>query len=61
MTERGPIFDAAREAYEAARGRLLGLIDNPLSGESVADYWSQLKAAQKASNDAHSAMMEAWG
>lgn len=61
MTERGPIFDAAREAYEAAQGRLSDLIDNPVSHIPADEYRAALKAAQRVSNDAHRKMMEAWG
>ena len=61
MTERGPIFDAAREAYEAAQALLANLIDNPSTDVTVDEYRAVLKIAQKASNDAHRKMMEAWG
>lgn len=60
MSERGADFDAKREAYEAAQARLLDLIDNPLSGGSVSEYWVALKAAQQDQHRAHEAMMAAW-
>ena len=61
MTERGPIFDAAREAYEAAQTLLADLINNPQAGGTVDEYRAMLTLAQRVSNDAHRKMMEAWG
>jgi len=61
VTERGPIFDAAREAYEAAQGRLSDLIDGPNCNASISGYRRELKEAQRAVSDAHKTMMEAWG
>ena len=61
MTERGPIFDAAREAYEAARGRLLGLTETPYYAVTVDEYRAMLKRALQDQQKAHGKMMEAWG
>ena len=61
MTERGPIFDAAREAYEAARGRLSDLIDRPAKDVTVSEYRAMLKRALQDQQKAHRKMMEAWG
>lgn len=61
MTERGADFDAKREAYEAAQGKLLDLIDQPDYKVPVSEYRAQLKAALQAQQRAHKAMMGAWG
>lgn len=61
MTGRGPVFDAAVEAYEAAQADLMHLIDNPDKTVSVAEYITKLEAAQNTKQAMHNAMMEAWG
>ena len=60
MSERGADFDAKREAYETAQGRLLDLIDEPDTRVPVAVYRRQLKDALQAQQRAHKAMMAAW-
>ncbi len=45
------------ERYTAARAKVAGLIDHPDKAVSVAEYRAQIKAAQKASQDAHEAWM----
>ena len=61
MTERGPIFDAAREAYEAAQGRLRTLVDNPDKSVPFYVYRVRIDKAMREVQDAHRKMMEAWG
>lgn len=59
-SERGWDFDAKREAYEAAQGKLLDLIDGPTCTASVSEYRRELKSALQAQQRAHKAMMAAW-
>lgn len=60
MSEQRPVFDALREAYEAAQTKLLDLIDGPNCTASISEYRSELKAALAAQQRAHDAMMAAW-
>lgn len=60
MTERGPIFDAAREAYEAAQAKLLHLIDNPRTGATAQEYRAMLKQAAQDQQRAHERVLGAW-
>lgn len=53
-------FEELRDAYNAARGWLSILIDNPDKTVSVAEYKAQIKSAQKSVVAAHKAMMAAW-
>ncbi len=61
MSERGPIFDAAREAYEAAQQRLLALTETPDYTVTVDDYRAKLKRALQDQRKAHKKVREAWG
>lgn len=49
------------DSYNEARAWLAFLIDHPDKGVSVGEYRAQIMAAQKVSQDAHNAMLEAWG
>lgn len=60
-TQPAPDFDAAREAYETAQGKLLGLIDAPDKTVPVNEYRAMLKQAAQEKQKAHETMMEAWG
>jgi len=61
VTERGPIFDAAREAYEAAQALLTDLIDGPDKSAPFYVYRVRIDKAMREVQDAHRKMMEAWG
>lgn len=59
-SERGADFDAKREAYEAAQGKLLDLIDNPAKDITIPVYRVMLAHAMRDQRRAHKAMMAAW-
>lgn len=60
MTERGPQFDAAREAYEAAQTRLRDMCDKPPRDITVPMYRVMLARGLRDQKKAHDVMMEAW-
>jgi len=61
MSERGPVFDTAREAYEKARQDRDHIIDHPDRTISVDEYRARIADAQHTCWEAHKNMMEAWG
>lgn len=60
MSERGADFDAKMAACDKARTALAKLIDEPDKTVSVDEYRAKIKAAMKANQRAHKAMMAAW-
>lgn len=52
-------YEELQEAYNHARQWLYFLIDHPDKTVSVAEYRDQLKAARKASDTAHRALLAA--
>ncbi|QDG65804.1 hypothetical protein NIBR502772_05885 [Pseudarthrobacter sp. NIBRBAC000502772] len=60
MTAPAPDFDAAREAYEAARLDLNRLIINPEKHLTVKQYRTHLLALANVVDAAHNKMLEAW-
>jgi len=61
MSDRGPAFDAAVVAYEAARAARDRIIDHPDRTISVDEYRARIADAQHKCHMAHRDMMEAWG
>ena len=61
MSDRGPAFDAAVVAYEAARTVRDHIIDHPDRTISVDEYRARIADAQHTCTMAHKNMMEAWG
>jgi len=59
MSERGTEFDTRREAYEAARDNLAGMINIPDKTVTIAEYRTRIKEAQKVAQAAHAAMIAA--
>lgn len=60
MSERGPAFDAAVEAYEAARSERDRIIDHPDKTLPLDEYKRRIRDAQADVQRAHRAMMAAW-
>lgn len=60
MSERGPVFDAAQEAYDAAHADLVRRCDNPDKTVPASEYMAQLRAAEVKMLEAHQALMAAW-
>jgi len=59
MSEQGEAFDAARDAYDAARENLRAVIDCPDKTISVDEYKAQIRDARRAAQRAHKAMLAA--
>jgi len=61
MSDRGPVFDAAVVAYEAARQERDHIIDHPDRDCTLDEYRARIADAQHKCTEAHRDMMEAWG
>lgn len=60
MSERGPAFEAAVEAYEAARNERDRIIDHPDKTLPLDEYKRRIRDAQADMQQAHRQILEAW-
>lgn len=60
MSDRGEAYDAAVEAYEAARAARDHIIDHPDRSVPLDVFKAMIRDAQDAVQVAHKKVMEAW-